>query len=170
MNFYFPAARELYLSLGKSTVSAESLTALLRQSNDPKNPSNRDGFTSTAVGLIVGGEREQRLSAKNSYKFVLENRKGFCRIAIKTGALLVPVISFGENNTCTVYKWRFRFNGRVPITTVVGAPILVQENPSPNEDEVDEVHKQFCEQIRILFEEHKRNYVENSDEVQLEFV
>ncbi|KAG4072136.1 hypothetical protein HA402_015635 [Bradysia odoriphaga] len=170
MNFYFPAARELYLSLGKSTVSAESLTAMLKQSNDPKDPSNRDGCTASAVGLIVGGEREQRFAAKDTYKFVLKNRKGFVRIAIKTGASLVPAITFGENNTCQLDGWRFRFNGRVPITTVVGAPIRVQKNPYPEEDEINEVHQLFCNAIIVLFEEHKRHYVENFDEVQLELV
>lgn len=170
MNFYFPAARELYLSLGKSTASAESLTALLNQSNDPEHTSNRDGFTSTAVGLIVGGEREQRLSANDAYKFVLKSRKGFVRIALRTGASLVPAISFGENNTFELDGWRFRFNGRVPITTVVGAPILVRENSSPGENEINEIHELFCKQIRELFDEQKRHYVKNFENVQLEFV
>ncbi|XP_037036414.1 diacylglycerol O-acyltransferase 2-like protein 6 [Bradysia coprophila] len=170
MNFNFPASRELYLSLGKSTVSAASLTALLTQSNDPRDPSNRDGCTASAVGLIVGGEREQRIAANDTYKFVLKNRKGFVRIALKTGASLVPAISFGENNTFDLNGWRFRFNGRVPITTVVGAPIRVQKNPHPDDDEVNEVHELFCKAIRVLFEEHKGHYVENSDKVQLELV
>lgn len=150
-----------------SSVSAKSLTAILKQSNDPS-----DGFTSSAAGLIVGGEREQRQSAPNTYKFVLKNRKGFVRIALKTGASLVPAISFGENNTfeVDVNKWRFRFNGRVPITTVVGSPIHVQENLSPTEDEVNEVHEHFCKQIRELFEEQKSKYVGNFEQVQLEFV
>lgn len=169
-NFLCPASRELYLSLGMSSVSANSLIAILKQSNDSSDKSNRDGFTSSAAGLIVGGEREQRLSTPNAYNFVLKNRKGFVRIALKTGASLVPAISFGENNTFEVKKWRFRFNGRVPITTVVGVPIHVQENSSPSEDEVNVVHGRFCEQIRELFEKQKSKYVENCDQVQLEFV
>lgn len=170
MNFYFPASRELYLSMGMSTVTAESLTAILKQSNDPNDKSNRDGFTSSAAGLIVGGVREQSYAAPDTYKFVLKTRKGFVRIALKTGASLVPAISFGENNTFEKIKWRIRFNGRIPITTVVGAPIHVQENLSPSEEEVDEVHGVFCKQIRELFDEHKSKYIENFDQVELEFV
>lgn len=89
---------------------------MLKQSNNPNDKSNSDGFTSTAAGLIVGGAREQRLAEPNVYKFVLKNRKGFVKIALRTGASLVPAISFGENNTFDVNGWRFRFNGRVPIT------------------------------------------------------
>lgn len=144
---------------------------MLKQSNNPRDNSNRDGFTSSGVGLIVGGEREQRHSEPNSYKFVLKNRKGFVRIALKTGVSLVPAISFGESNTFEINSWRMiRFNGRVPITTVVGAPIHVQENPSPSEDEVNKVHELFCERIRGLFEEQKSKYVEDYERVQLEFV
>lgn len=172
MNYYFPASRELYLSLGMSTVSAKSLTAILKQTNDPNDKSNSDGFTSSAAGLIVGGEREQRYVAPNTYKFVLKNRKGFVRIALKTGASLVPAISFGENNTfeLDMSKWRLRFNGRVKITTVVGAPIHVQENLNPSEDEVNEVHELFCKQIRELFDEQKVKYVDTFDKVELELV
>lgn len=170
MNYYFPLSRELYLSLGMSTCSKESLTALLKQSNDSRHSSNRDGFTSNAVGLIVGGEREQRMSDRDSYKFVLKTRKGFARIALKTGSPLVPLISFGENNTFDVARWKFRFNGRVPITSVVGAPIYVEENPNPTEDEVSEIHAIFCRHIKELFDEHKSKYIENYENVELEFV
>lgn len=171
MNYYNTIFRELYLSLGMSSVSAKSLTAMLKQSNDPIDKLNRDGFTSSAVGLIVGGEREQRLSAPNTYKFVLKNRKGFIRIALKAGVSLVPSISFGEYNTFEINKWRLiRFNGRVPIYTVIGAPIPVQENLNPTEEEVNKVHERFCEEIRKLFEEQKSKYVDNFELVQLELV
>ncbi len=153
-----------------SSVSAKSLTAILKQSNDSNNKSNQDGFTSNAAGLIVGGEREQRQSAPDTYKFVLKNRKGFVRIALKTGASLVPAISFGENNTFDLNGWLLCFNGRVPITTVVGKPIHVEENISPSVEDVDEVHERFCKQIRELFDEHKSKYVENFDRVELEFI
>lgn len=154
-----------------SSVSAKSLTAILKHSNDPNHKSNRDGFTASAAGLIVGGVREQRFTDKDTYKFVLKTRKGFVRIALQTGASLVPAISFGENNTfeqncCKLLS----FKGRVPITIVVGDPIHVEENVSPSEEQINEVHEIFCKQIRELFEKHKGNYVENSDQVELEFV
>ncbi|XP_037029113.1 2-acylglycerol O-acyltransferase 1-like [Bradysia coprophila] len=171
MNYYLPIYRELLLGLGMSSASAKSLTHILRHSNDPHQNLNLDGLTSNAAGLIVGGVREQRLTDHDSYKFVLKTRKGFVRIALKTGASLVPAISFGENNTFEQNSWKIlSFRGRVPINTVVGAPIHVEENISPTEEEVSEVHTLFCKQIRELFEEHKSKYVENSEHVMLEFV
>jgi 2-acylglycerol O-acyltransferase 2 len=48
------------------------------------------------VALVVGGAREALHARPGDYKLILNNRKGFCRIAIQTGAFLVPVFSFGE--------------------------------------------------------------------------
>lgn len=90
--------RELVLNCGVSAATENSLTTLLKQSNDPADKSNRDGYTSNAVGLIVGGMREQNFTQPDTYKLVVEKRRGFVRIALQTGASLVPAISFGENN------------------------------------------------------------------------
>lgn len=92
-----PITREILLSLGICSASANSLNALLNQSNDPTDTTNRDGYTSNAAVLVVGGAREAFQTQPNAYKCVLKNRKGFARIALQTGASLVPVISFGEN-------------------------------------------------------------------------
>lgn len=45
---------------------------------------------------MVGGAQEALNARPGIYKLVLKNRKGFVRIAIETGASLVPVFSFGE--------------------------------------------------------------------------
>lgn len=95
---YMPIMRELILNWGMCSASANSLNTLLTQSNDPKNESNQDGYTSNAPVLLVGGAQEALSAFPNQYKFILKNRKGFIKIALKTGAPLVPAISFGENN------------------------------------------------------------------------
>lgn len=82
-----PYAREIMLAVGTCWASANSLTKLLTQSNDPNDKLNRDGYTSNAVGLVVGGEREQRYVYPDTYRFFLKTRKGFVRIALKTGNL-----------------------------------------------------------------------------------
>lgn len=177
------------------SASANSLTRLLQQSNDPNDESNQDGYTSNGVGLIVGGIQEAFYAVPDTYKCVLKNRKGFVRIALKTGAPLVPAISFGENNLFKVmefktgslrrnmkdvFKWistttSIFFNGlfipkRQPITIVVGAPIQVDKQSNPSEDDVNKTHELFCMQLKQLFDTHKSKYVKNSDKVQLEFI
>lgn len=185
-----PVAREIQLAVGICSASANALIKLLTQSNDPDDKSNRDGYTSNAVGLVVGGCREQRISAPYEYKFCLKNRKGFVRIALKTGAPLVPAISFGENDYYQLTHWKpinkidrafcygrglLQYNigfipRRVPVTTVIGAPIDVEYIKEPNDDVVNKYHEIFCTKIKELFEEHKGKYIENSETVQLEFV
>lgn len=90
--------RELILNWGFAAASSNSLTRLLTQSNDPNHESNRDGYTSNAPVLLVGGAQEAFYAIPDTYTFVLNSRKGFIRIALKTGAPLVPCIAFGENN------------------------------------------------------------------------
>lgn len=90
--------RELILSWGFASASQNSLNRLLTQSNDPNDESNRDGYTSNAPVLLVGGAQEAFFAIPNQYRLVLKNRKGFVKIALKTGAPLVPAITFGENN------------------------------------------------------------------------
>ncbi|KAK6039512.1 hypothetical protein COOONC_22983 [Cooperia oncophora] len=40
------------------------------------------------------------------------------------------------------------FPHRTPIDTVVGAPIAVPKIPQPTEEEVDRVHRQYCEPLQ----------------------
>lgn len=99
---YMPISRELILNWGMCSASANSLITLLTQSTESDHPSNRDGYTSNAPVLTVGGAEEAFSAIPNRYRFVLKNRKGFVKIAFKTGASLVPAISFNENNVYEV--------------------------------------------------------------------
>lgn len=55
-----------------------------------------DGYTSNGVVLVVGGAQEALFSRPGSYRICIKNRKGFIKVALETGASIVPVISFGE--------------------------------------------------------------------------
>ncbi len=48
--------------------------------------------------LLIGGARESIESYPDKYRLILNRRKGFVKLAMNTGASLVPVISFGEND------------------------------------------------------------------------
>lgn len=91
-----PFFRELIFSWGAASCSEQSITNLVQASNDPKDPRNADGYTSNAVVIIVGGAAESLHCRPNNFRLVLKKRRGFCRIALKTGTSIVPVINFGE--------------------------------------------------------------------------
>jgi 2-acylglycerol O-acyltransferase 2 len=56
------------------------------------NPNNH----SSQVVVMVGGAQEALNARPGSYKLVLKKRKGFIKLAIQTGASIVPVFSFNE--------------------------------------------------------------------------
>ncbi|EDW74039.1 uncharacterized protein Dwil_GK21715 [Drosophila willistoni] len=95
-HFQTPILRELLRWWGLVSVSKESLVYFLTKSNDPKHKDNRDGFTSNAVAILVGGAQEALDSHPGRYILTLKNRKGFVKMAIRTGSSIVPSISFGE--------------------------------------------------------------------------
>ncbi|DBB00365.1 hypothetical protein WJX82_002505 [Trebouxia sp. C0006] len=84
-NFKCPLVRELMLALGLIDVSKSTLLKVL------KKPGR-------AVALAVGGAEESLLSRPHTLDLVLKKRQGFIRIALQTGAAVVPVLVFGEND------------------------------------------------------------------------
>ena len=50
-----------------------------------------------AITIVVGGARESLDAQPHSLRLVLKRRKGFVKLAIRTGADLVPILAFGEN-------------------------------------------------------------------------
>ena len=51
-----------------------------------------------AVTIVVGGARESLDAQPHFLRLVLNSRKGFIKLAIRTGADLVPILAFGEND------------------------------------------------------------------------
>jgi 2-acylglycerol O-acyltransferase 2 len=51
-----------------------------------------------AITIVVGGARESLDAQPYSLRLVLKRRKGFVKMALRTGADLVPVLAFGEND------------------------------------------------------------------------
>lgn len=96
ITFFIPFQRELFLWLGCVSVSAKSINYLL----------GRKGGGNALV-LVPGGAEEVFFCKKYQYKVVLKNRKGFIKLALKNGSPLVPVISFGENETYDFLETNF---------------------------------------------------------------
>ncbi|KAF5299237.1 hypothetical protein FQA39_LY02410 [Lamprigera yunnana] len=85
MIFYFPLLRDLVLATGMCSVTSESLNYILER---PQG--------GNVAAVIIGGAEETFYAKPGHYNVVLKKRKGFIRIALKNGAPLVPVFSFGE--------------------------------------------------------------------------
>lgn len=85
ISLYAPFCRGFYRYSGFISIRKQSILNHLNTSNDPKDPTNKDGFTSNAVGIVVGGIKEMLYSHPRKYSLVLKNRKGFVKLALQTG-------------------------------------------------------------------------------------
>ncbi|XP_037368939.1 diacylglycerol O-acyltransferase 2-like protein 6 [Talpa occidentalis] len=85
--FWIPFVREYVMSMGICPVSEVALKYLLTQNN-----------SGNAVIVVVGGAAEALLCRPGASTIILTRRKGFVKLALKTGAYLVPSYSFGEND------------------------------------------------------------------------
>ncbi|KAI9030836.1 diacylglycerol acyltransferase type 2A [Phycomyces nitens] len=84
-NFKIPFHRDFLLWMGACSVSRKSCTNILQS-----KPGN-------AIVIAVGGASESLNARPGVINLTLKRRLGFVRIAVETGARLVPVLSFGEN-------------------------------------------------------------------------
>lgn len=85
INFRIPFWNFLLTLLGLCDASKESIIAAL------SGPGK-------AVALVLGGAKESLDAHPGYHTLTLKNRKGFVKIALQTGACLVPCYAFGENN------------------------------------------------------------------------
>ncbi|KAL0588961.1 Diacylglycerol O-acyltransferase 2-like protein 6 [Plecturocebus cupreus] len=84
--FWIPIVREYVMSMGVCPVSRSALKYLMTQKG-----------SGNAVVIVVGGATEAVLCRPGTSTLFLKQRKGFVKLALKTGAYLVPSYSFGEN-------------------------------------------------------------------------
>ncbi|KAL4911634.1 hypothetical protein BDW74DRAFT_11209 [Aspergillus multicolor] len=91
-NFRIPFYREYALSMGLASVSRESCENLLTKGGVDGQGMGR------AITIVIGGARESLNASPGSLQLILKQRMGFIKLAIRTGADLVPVLAFGEND------------------------------------------------------------------------
>jgi len=180
MNFWFPATRELILSLGMQSASKKSITNSI---------SKKEGGNISVI--VVGGAAESMYTSTDQISIVLEKRKGFVKLALQHGAQLVPTFSFGEAHIYNILpqpegslirnlqekvrhvvgfapvlffgRGMFQYNFgllpfRRPVYVVVGQPIPVQKNPNPTAEEIGRVHSQYIEGMKDLYDEYNKVY------------
>ncbi|PBP22663.1 diacylglycerol O-acyltransferase 2A [Diplocarpon rosae] len=108
-NFRIPIYRDYALAMGIASVSRESCENLLSKGGPNKVwqfefkslviflTSFKEGM-GRGITIVIGGARESLDAQPHQLRLVLKRRKGFVKMAIRTGADLVPVLAFGEND------------------------------------------------------------------------
>jgi len=107
LNFKFPFHREYMQSVGTADVSESSCLYNLRPNEDKVGPNQKKSSKNqtvnsnrpNAIVIVPGGAQEALDTHNGTTDLTLNKRRGFVRIALKTGAELVPVFCFGENST-----------------------------------------------------------------------
>lgn len=144
--FRIPFFREWCLAHGHGSVDRRGCLGLLRRGR--------------SIALAPGGAKESLESTPGTMRLVLRNRRGFAKLALETGAALVPVLAFGENELystvqfapgtwCRAFQEAFqrRFGFVLPlfcgrawapllpkrqhVATVVGAPLRPKGPAAP---------------------------------------
>ncbi|KAH0822644.1 hypothetical protein GEV33_000147 [Tenebrio molitor] len=150
------------------------------------------GVSAVASSFSKFRRRYPEIEASNSqpdkYKFVVKNRKGFVKVALRNGSPpLVPIVSFAETDLFDQLVQEFTrkslwvasviINGRgffqcsfgiiprkQPVTTVVEHTKIA----NPTNEQVEELHNKFVQSLITLFEEYKYKYLENPEDKYLE--
>ncbi|KAJ3372828.1 Diacylglycerol O-acyltransferase 2-like protein 6 [Allomyces arbusculus] len=143
-----------------------------------------------ALLLVIGGAEEATYIEPGTMDLVLKKRKGFVKLALETGASLVPCISFGENDIYhavpapsgsrmrKVHDLSMKYGGfslplvwgkflwlypyRRPLVTVVGEPIaLPKVDGRADREVVAHWHAVYCDKLRELYDQYKDVYAKD---------
>lgn len=135
------------------------------------------------LGISTGGVAEvfQTNSETGDEVVVLNCRKGLVKLALRTGADLVPCYCFGNTQCLSLWYDRagvlsaisrklgfalITFWGRfglpiayrVPILAVTGKHIPVTKTENPTQEQIDELHARLVREVHNCFEAHKVKY------------
>lgn len=180
--FYMPGVREISLMSGCLDAGKPTMTAAIQQ--------HRQNVT-----LLPGGIDEMQITDGTSQttQLVMEDRKGYAKLAIETGCDLVPGFCFGEkwiHENWLLPRWlrallykTMRMSGvilkgrgltflgylGVPLGFVWGAPIKVKQQNPVDPAYLNQVHAEMQSAVRSIFDRHKINFGYSKEE-SLEFV
>ena len=169
INFSLPFIREYCLACGLRSASRQSIKSILASG------------PGSAVALVPGGASEALLSNPDALTtdVLTARRKGFIRIALESGASVVPVCAFGENDLwdtiiprpnsrlalfLSLFKKACGFSTPIakhfypkqkPLNVVIGSPVHVPEKREDGEGgsaaRVEEMHQNFILELERLW-------------------
>ena len=130
-----------------------------------------------SVVLYVGGMVELFYASPKKETVFLKKRKGFVKLALRTGADLVPVYLFGNTTSLEALKWPILakisrktgvsftlFWGRwflplpkkVKLTYARGRPLGLPHIEHPSDEDVEKYHALYVKKLVELFDRYKK--------------
>ena len=128
------------------------------------------------IYIVVGGVAEIAYCTPEKEILYLKKHRGFIKLAIQEGMHILP--AFHHNNSLVLQRLIDRWGimkrlmrgagaalvpifgsyglplpRRLPITMVIGEPVLTKQNPNPSQEEIDAVHDAYVKKITQLFED-----------------
>jgi 1-acyl-sn-glycerol-3-phosphate acyltransferase len=170
--FIVPLLRQLWSWLGMDPISRGYMRQLLEEKR--------------TVIIIPGGVAECLQMREGVETIYLRKRFGFVKLAIQTGAQLVPAFTFGQCNAYKYYrlgpplcsekivaaisrvmrfapivfwgKWGTPIPHQTPMHSVVGKAIPVTRNENPSSEEVEAKLAEFIDAMQALFYKHRASH------------
>jgi len=131
------------------------------------------------IGLVPDGIAGIFKCNEDDEVITLKSRKGLAKLALRTGAAIIPAYSLG--NTAAFSAWFDRWGlmerasrklhaslflywgrfylpipHRTPITMLVGDPVLIPNKvENPTQAQIDQVHQLLLDRIEEVFDAHK---------------
>jgi len=178
---YVPFVRRLFSITGFTDVSKRGLRRVLdTKTFGPQHPYN-------VVHLVVGGIHEMFYTTHDEFheQIILRKRKGFVKLALQTQSDLIPMYTFGANQTymrlfhrnsvfcrlssvlqVSLVTWLGRWNipmgfvpNKIPLLGVIGPVFEVPKVDTVTDELIQQTHEQFCEKLKELFDTYKVVYV-----------
>jgi hypothetical protein len=141
------------------------------------------------VHLAPGGIQEMFYTPASAEheQIVISKRKGFIKLALQTGCDIIPLYSFGANQTygrwagpdsvlcklssalrMSIVPWYGRWHlplgllpCKTPVLTAMGPVFEIPVVDKVTDELVATVHADFCKALRKLFDEYKEVYVKD---------
>ena len=143
-----------------------------------------------SAALYVGGMLELFSSSRDREAVILSRRKGFVKLALRSGADLVPSYMFGNTTVLealaagplaalsraagvsfTLFwgRWGLPLPRPVKLVFARGRPLGLPHIPEPTAADVDKYHALYCAKLLELFDNYKKHnpdYARKSLEVE----
>ena len=131
-----------------------------------------------SVVLYIGGIAELFLVSRSEERLFARKRKGFIKLALRTGAEVVPVYFLGNTSVLSVLTggtlrrvarstgitltWFWGWGGSLiprpnKIIGVLGKPLGIPTTPipEPTQEQIDEFHDKYLAEVKRLFDTYK---------------